>query len=310
MPRRPIDDKRLFGKGRARLSEAVFLNYSQAELDRAYDQRAWAPNADALIAGWKDRAGPAQAAHPGFREVSYGAGANERLDLYATSVPGAPIHVYIHGGAWRAQSKDDGAFVAETMTAAGMHFVVPEFDKLPDVRMPVMVDQLIGALRWVYQNAGTFGGNREQILLSGHSSGAHLAAVLATLDWRAYDLPADLLSGLVCISGAYDLEPVLLSARRSYIDLTASEADWLSAPRHVSAIRCPVRVLVGEKETPEFIRQAHAFAEILSADGKLQDFVEVPGCNHFEIFGQMGDPGSQVFGAIAASLTPEEPAVG
>ena len=165
-----------------------------------------------------------------------------------------------------------------------------------------MVDQLTRALVWVYRNAETFGGDRNRILLSGHSSGAHLAAVLATVDWSGIGLPADLFCGLVCISGAYDLEPVVISARRSYIDLTDEEVDRLSPRRHAEKIRCPVRVLYGDKETPEFIRQAHKFAEALRETGKLRSIVEIANCNHFEIFDRMADPNSPVFCAIEESL--------
>jgi len=287
------------------VSGIVYLDYTQAELDRAYDQRAWAPNAGTLIERWRDAAGDARDSHPGYRELAYGDGPLERLDLYAAD-PGAPIHVHIHGGAWRAQSKDDGAIAASAMTAAGMHFAVPEFDKLPDVRMPVMVEQLARAIRWIYQNASGFGGDRTRILLSGHSSGAHLAAVLATLDWQALGLPAAPFCGLVLISGAYDLEPVLISARRSYIDLTPDEADRLSAPRHADRIRCPVTLLYGDRETPEFIRQSRAFSEILAGTGRLKALIEVATCNHFEIFDRMADPDSDVFRAIADSLETSE----
>ncbi|MDQ0316493.1 alpha/beta hydrolase [Amorphus orientalis] len=290
------------------MSETVYLHYTQAELDRAYNQRVWAQNADELLERWRQTAGEVQATHPGYEEIAYGSGANERLDLYRTSATPAPIHIHVHGGAWRFQTKDDGALVARAMTEAGMHFVVPEFDKLPDVRMPTMVEQLVRVVQWAYRNADAFGGDRDRILLSGHSSGAHLAAVLATLDWTRHDLPADVLSSLVCISGAYDLEAVMLSARRTYIDLSADEVDLLSAPRHVSGIRCPVWVLYGDGETPEFIRQAHAFAETLSTCGKLKALTEVAGCNHFEIYERMSDPTGPVFQAVTEATRASETA--
>lgn len=284
------------------MRETVFLSYTQDELDHLYDQRAWAPNAGAVLAEWQDAVAPARASVAGYAEHAYGEAPSEVLDLYPAQAARAPIHIHIHGGAWRAQSKDDGAILAPAMTAAGMHFVVPDFDLLPHVRMPDMVEQLAGMVGWVHANATRFGGDPDRILLSGHSSGAHLAAVLATLDWTARGLPTDVIKALVCVSGGYDLEPVLLSARREYIHLTPEEADGLSPPRHAERIGCPVWVLWGEKETPEFIRQGKDFAAALARAGRPAGGGLVPGLNHFEICGAMAVPSSPVHQAVVEAL--------
>jgi len=282
--------------------KTVFLDYTQDELDHLYDQRAWAPNVDAVLAQWRAAVEPARASIHGYAEHAYGDGPAEVLDLYPAACAGAPIHIHIHGGAWRAQSKDDGAILAPAMTAAGMHFVVPDFDLLPAVRMPDMVEQLARMVGWVHANAARLGSDPDRILLSGHSSGAHLAAVLATLDWPARGLPADIIKALVCVSGGYDLEAVLLSARRTYIHLSPEEADRLSPPRHADRIRCPAWVLWGEKETPEFIRQGEAFVAALERAGRLAGGGFVPGLNHFEIVGAMAVPGNPVNRAVADAL--------
>jgi arylformamidase len=280
----------------------VFLDYSQEELDRAYDQKAWAPNVETLLAAWRDAVAPARATVPHYAEHAYGEGPAERFDLYAGARSDLPIHIHIHGGAWRAQSKDDGAVLAPAMVAAGMQFVVPDFDLLPAVRMPDMVDQLARAVAHVHRHARSLGGDPDRILLSGHSSGAHLAAVLATLDWSAYGLPANVVKALVCVSGGYDLEAVLLSARRTYIDLSPEEADRLSPPRHAGRIPCPVWVLWGEHETPEFIRQGEKFAAALEAAGRLAGRALVPGLNHFEMCDAIADTDSPVHAAVLEAV--------
>lgn len=284
------------------MRETVFLNYTQDELDHLYDQRAWAPNAGAVLAGWRDAVAPARASVAGYAEHAYGERPVEVLDLYPAQATPAPIHIHIHGGAWRAQSKDDGAILAPAMTSAGMHFVVPDFDLLPHVRMPDMIDQLARMVGWVHANAARLGGDPDRILLSGHSSGAHLAAVLATLDWTGHGLPADTVKALVCVSGGYDLEPVLLSARRAYIHLSPEEADRLSPPRQAEHIGCPVWVLWGEKETPEFIRQGETFAAALANAGRLAGGGVVTGLNHFEICGAMAVPSNPVHQAVVEAL--------
>ena len=59
----------------------------------------------------------------GIPSLAYGATEIEKLDLFATSKPNAPISVFIHGGAWRARPVKDYAFLAEMKTV-----VAPEHD--------------------------------------------------------------------------------------------------------------------------------------------------------------------------------------
>ena len=87
----------------------IFLDYDADELNLQYDQRAWAANAEAVI----NRCGVASdavCARLGEPEVmTYGASPAETVDIYRSREPDAPIHVFFHGGAWRALSKPDRA---------------------------------------------------------------------------------------------------------------------------------------------------------------------------------------------------------
>ena len=106
--------------------------------------------------------------------------------------------------------------------SAGAHFVVPDFVWVQDAGgslMP-MADQVRRAIAWVHRNAASFGGDPDRIYVSGHSSGAHLAAVVATTDWREYGVPSNIVKGALCCSGLFDLKPVRLSARSSYVKFT------------------------------------------------------------------------------------------
>jgi arylformamidase len=271
----------------------VYPGYTQAELDLAYSQRHWAENADQILGRWSSAVAAIRAASPGYREFRYGPQADELIDLYP--VPGRPrhAHFHIHGGAWRAQSKSDCAFLAPLMRAADLNFVVPGFGNLPQQRLPQVLANLIRALRWTYDNQIRTG-RAEKILISGHSSGAHMAALLAMQDWAALGVDAAAFLGFVCISGPYDLEPVLLSSRRSYIDLSEAEARQMSPILHASRSCLPLHLLYGSRESPEFIRQSRAFAKALESENKLAACVEIPGKNHFEIMDALADPNEAV----------------
>ncbi|NKE45391.1 alpha/beta fold hydrolase [Roseomonas frigidaquae] len=235
--------------------DKVWLEYDQAALDAAYDQRVWAPDMPAWLARYRaDTAAARAALRP--ETLSYGP---HGLDLYPARGTPRGIHLHIHGGAWRAQSRDDSGFLAPALTAAGFAVAVPDFSLLPARRLPDVVAELRDCVRFLRP--------RGPIHLSGHSSGAHLAAVLAVeMDFASVTL----------VSGVYELEPVLLSARRAYVALDAAEVAALSPIRQAGRIRAPLRLAWGTAESPEFIRQSEA---MVAATGAAS-FV-LPGVNHF-----------------------------
>jgi arylformamidase len=188
-------------------------------------------------------------------------------------------------------SARDSAFPAETFVRAGAHYVALDFALLPSVALDQMVDQVRSALAWLYRYSDQIGGDRDRIFVSGHSSGAHLAAAVATTDWKArFGLPQDVVKGALCCSGIYDLEPVRLSARNDYIQLDEALVEALSPMRHLANLRCPMAIGIGERESDEFKRQARAFAAAVARQGAPVELVEGPGLNHFEIVTTLASP--------------------
>ncbi len=94
----------------------------------------------------------------------------------------------------------------------------------------------------------------------------------------------------------------MLSARSSYVFLEPDEAVALSAQRHVRRMICPVKVLYAEHDTDEFQRQSQLFAECARAAGLLEDFVRVPGLNHFEIMECFADSHGPVVQAMLSQM--------
>ena len=271
----------------------VWLDLDQAELDAAYDQAAWAPNRPQLVARYATNSEGVRARLGAPQRFAYGATPVEGLDLYATRSPNAPVNVFIHGGAWRRGFAKNYAFAAELFVHAGAHLVVPDFAAVQDVggSLLPMAEQVRRAVAWVRRNAHRLGGDPERIYVSGHSSGAHLAAVILTTDWvGSFDLPTDTVKGGLCCSGMYDLEPVRLSARNGYVAFTDEMEQALSPQRHLDRLTAPLIVAYGTLESPEFQRQARDFAAALTAAGKPAQLLVADGYNHFEIIETLTSP--------------------
>ena len=268
----------------------VWLDLDQAALDAAYTQAAYASNMAEVLQRYASSSDAARAVVGEPQRLAYGPAGIEQLDIYRCDQVEAPIVVFIHGGAWRSGCAHDYAFGAPLLLQAGAHLVVPDFSAVQDVDgdLAPMADQVQRAIAWVQCNATRFGGDARRIHLLGHSSGAHLVAVALTTDWMAdFGLPADLVKSALCCSGLYDLAPVRLSARSSYVAFTDGMEAALSPQRHLGRITAPVVVSYGTRETPEFQRQAKDFAAALAALGHPHELIVGDGLNHFEIIETM-----------------------
>jgi arylformamidase len=270
----------------------VWLDMDQQALDDAYDQLVYAPNRDQVHKRNMFNSDRVRARLGAPKRLAYGSKPVEQLDLFATDKPNAPINVFIHGGAWRARTVKDYAFMAEMFVRAGAHWVGLDFDGVEGTNGDLlpMADQVRRAVAWVHKNAKSFGGDPNRIYISGQSSGAHLAANVATTDWKDYGAPADVVKGALLCSGMYELKPVRLSKRSQYVAFTDETEEKLSSQRHLDRLNCPVIVAYGTFETPELVGQNREFAEAVKKAGKPVTLLVAEGYNHFEIAEAIANP--------------------
>jgi arylformamidase len=272
---------------------SVWMHMDQVELDAAYDQSVYAPLGWQIIARAasnselvRRRLGPPQ-------RVAYGPTEIEKLDIFRTKRPKAPIFLFIHGGAWLHGSAKNYAFAAETYVNAGAHYVVPDFisvDKA-DGDLRVMAAQVRRAIAWTYKNAASFGGDPDRLYIGGHSSGGHLCGVALVTDWpKEFGLPPTIVKAGACMSGMYDMKPVRLSKRGKYVHFTDAMEDAMSSQRHLNLLQAPVVVTYGTYETPEFQRQNRDFAAAIKTAGKRVELIEAANYGHFDMMESLGNP--------------------
>jgi arylformamidase len=87
----------------------------------------------------------------------------------------------------------------------------------------------------------------------------------------------------MCGSGMYDLAPVRLSHRNSYVSFTDEMVEALSPQRHIDRLRAPLLVAYGTYETPEFQRQARDFAAAVRSAGKPVELLVGDNYSHMEL---------------------------
>lgn len=271
---------------------AVFRDLDQIDIDEGYDNDVYAFNAKTIGERrvYNNRIAQAVLGKP--ERVKYGPAEIERVDIYKAKQPNAPVMVFIHGGSWRGGRAEQFTVYAEPFVKAGANFVVVDFTNVRETNGDIfpMVDQCRRAVAWIYRNAKSFGGDPERLYLISRSSGSHLASCVLITEWEKQGLPRNIVKGAVMGSGMYDLAPVRLSKRSSFVKFTDAMVQELSAMRHIDKIHTPVVIGVGSQETPEFQRQAREFAAALKAAGKPAELLVAPGYNHYETGETIGNP--------------------
>ena len=269
----------------------IYHGLDQAALDAQYDNQRHVPDFRDALAEYTRRSAEARATLRCLLGVPYGAGERQKLDVFPAAASAAPVHVFFHGGAWRALHRDDAALQAPTYVAAGVTYVAAGFDLATEVPLEAMVDQARAAVAWVATHAHEFGADPARLTVSGHSSGAYLAACVATTDWGAlFDLPADTVKGAALVSGLYDLEPVRLSARNALLKLTPERAVALSPIRTRPPAGLRLVLGMAEHETGEFHRQTRA----LQAAWVGPEVIVAAGRNHYDVALNLADAKSAI----------------
>jgi acetyl esterase/lipase len=201
-----------------------------------------------------------------------------KLDLYIPrNKSDFPIVVFIHGGDWRIGDRSQYRGLGNRLARAGVGVAIPNFRLMGIAanRHPAQVEDLAEAFAWVYAHAKDFGGDRGRIYLAGHSSGAHLASLLA-LNGKylaKHDLALDQIEGVIAISGVYNVERLLT--------FHAEGPKKLASPiRYVHAGAPPFLVVYSQWDFLTLPQQARRFAAALKREKVPTEVLRIPGDNH------------------------------
>jgi arylformamidase len=249
------------------------------ELDEQYNARAAIPDHPEIFERWRAESRAARDELRCEADYYFGPSPAETLDLYPARVKDAPLLVFIHGGYWRSLDKQDFSFLAPAFVKAGVAVAMPNYGLAPATTIEDMVRQMLRAMAWLYRHLPELGIDRRRIVVAGHSAGAHLAAMMLGADWprMAGDLPRDLLRGAVCISGLYDLRPLVRTPfLREDLKLDDAAAQRVSPVTYRPALALPLITAVGGEESSEFKRQnslireawPHCFRQDLPLPGR------------------------------------------
>jgi arylformamidase len=267
-------------------------------IERQYNARAAVAEFPQIFARGEAASRRARLEMPCYLDVAYGADPFETLDVFPSAGPSRGLLTFVHGGYWRSRDKADFSMLARAYCAAGITVAIPNYALCPAVTIEHIIRQMLKAHAWLYRNIGRYAGDAHRIVVCGHSAGGHLAAMMAACDWNDYasDLPADMVKGVLAVSGIYDLMPLRKTSMNADLRLDENAARVASPVTYTPSRPVPLMTAVGALESAEFRRQARLLARHWPHCSRA--VISVPGMNHFTIVESLGVRGSMLFDVL------------
>lgn len=226
-------------------------------------------------------------------DLPYGDRLRERLDVFAPeSGAGGPVALFIHGGYWQAMDKSSFSHLARGANARGITVAIAGYTLCPEVTISEIVEEIGRAVAFVARRYG------RPVTVFGHSAGGHLTACMLA------NLPAEVVSRGMSISGLFELEPLVSTSLNGNLRLDAAEARRLSPLFWPPPAGKTMIAYVGGAESSEFLRQSRSAAARWGAAGVHTRCVEPPGESHFTVIAGLSDPESAITRDLAALAAP------
>jgi len=233
-------------------------------------------------------------------DVAYGPDSRHKLDVFPAAGGSTPAILFFHGGYWTGGAKENRRFPAASWNARGVAWASVEYRLTPAVSLDDVVADVRRATAWFHRNAAAYGCAPTALHVCGNSAGGHIAAMLAASGWqKAHGLPEDAVKSATAISGLFELAPLRATFVNDWLQLDdasiARNSPLLLPPRR----GLPIVVSWGGLESSEFARQSRDYAAMARRAGAEVTVADRPAANHLTIIGELAEPASPLFQAMA-----------
>lgn len=254
------------------------------------------------------------------RDIAYAGTKHERQTLdvyYPAEGKGLPVVIWIHGGGWQAGDKKDVDKKPQAFVDKGFVFVSVNYRLLGDkVTINQMAQDVARAIRWVHDHARDYGGAADKLIVTGHSAGAQLAALVCTDGsyLKAEKLKLSLIKGCVPVDGdTYDVPLQIKTVEQRRADIyrkkfgDAESQKALSPVTHVGKGKdIPPFLILHVADHPETRGQSQRLAKALVGAGISAKAHPAKDKNHTTINADLGaaddGPTKVMFEFLAGAL--------
>ncbi len=223
-------------------------------------------------------------------DVRYGPDKINRLDIYQPEYSSKGTIIFFYGGCWGACQtlpKEQYRFVAQTLAEQGYNVVIADFRLYPNALFGEIMDDAVAVVDWTVKNIEFYGAQNNQVTLMGHSSGAHIAAMLTTnADYLGADLYSSV-NGFIGLAGPYQFK---FDQPYQY-ELFANFAyDETQPSFFVDGSEPPMLLLYGKEDKKVHIRNINAMRNALEANDGRFEAILYDDVNHAEIVAALSIP--------------------
>jgi arylformamidase len=271
----------------------IYKHYNQEQLNDQYNLRKRVPDYEKYFNRAESLSRETDRHHAMLKDIPYGDHAKERLDIFPSNIPHSKTLVFIHGGYWYLLDKDMFHFLAGHFLKYEVTTILINYPLAPSSSLDEIVFSCRKAVRWIYNNIKSYGGDPEELYLMGHSAGGHLASMVLVEE------EAKFVRAIVSLSGLFRLEPVMLSYHNDSIVMDRENAVQ-NSPVFLDPVRdCPFLLAVGAEETDEFLSQSEELYTCWKNKCSRMELLQIPKYNHYSILDAISESDSTLWAAIS-----------
>ena len=236
------------------------------------------------------------------KDILYGDALDQDLDVYypkpltkaiesqSDIKANSPMVIFVYGGSWENGSKEEYAFVGQSLAKAGYVTAVINYRKAPEHVYPDYVEDTAQAIAWSYKNATRFHADPERLAVVGHSAGAFNAvAAIANEDFlKPYGVKPTDIAAVIGIAGPYSYDFRKFSSATAFP--AAATPDEVMPDRQIKGAQPPYLLLTAEKDTVVYESNTIKMTQALKAAGVNVETGEISGASHATSIGAMAPP--------------------
>jgi len=219
------------------------------------------------------------------KDIAYGDKELQKLDIYIPPQKDAqkkqPVIVFFYGGRWTDGSKDMYGFVAHSFAQKGYITIIPDYQKYPDVKYPSFVEEGAQTVTWLQKNLKQYAPNaKDKVILSGHSSGAHTAAMLTANEsyLKKAGSSIDYIDKFFGLAAPYDFIPEAQDLKEIFGPPEKYPA--LQVTNFIDGNEPPMLILWGEDDTAVIARNHILLTKMMDKKGAPYKLITYPNVDH------------------------------
>ena len=225
-------------------------------------------------------------------DLAYGPLSRHRLDLYVPDglTGPAPVLLFFYGGSWQSGSKNIYRAFGQAFASQGIVTAVADYGLYPGVKYPAFIEDGAHAVRFLHGHASEHGGNPARLIVSGHSAGAYIAAMLGVnpVYLSAAGGDPSWIKAIIGLAGPYDFLPLYDAAM---IDIFGGARNMDTQPIKYAANKAPPMLLAhGTKDSTVGAGNSRRFASRLAQSGNNVAVKLYDGIGHLDILLSLAKP--------------------